>query len=107
LKSSDPTNNQQIFCREIHSQKEFNEVEGEEKYRVETSNSFAALEDFSAKGDINRACYTARENIKISVKENPGYNKLKKHEPWFREWSANYYTFERKPNFSGHSSQAK
>jgi hypothetical protein len=51
LKPSNPTNNPQIFCREIHSQKGLNEVDGEEKYRVETSNSFAALEDFSAKGD--------------------------------------------------------
>jgi hypothetical protein len=35
--------------------------------------------------DINSACETIRENIKISAKESLGYFEFKKHKPWFDE----------------------
>jgi hypothetical protein len=61
------------------------EVKGKEQYRVEISNSFAALENLEAEVDINRAWETIRENNKVSVKEGLGNYELKKHKPWFYE----------------------
>jgi hypothetical protein len=40
-------------------------VEGKEKYRVEVSNRFAALEDLDAEVEINAIWETIREKIKI------------------------------------------
>jgi hypothetical protein len=65
--------------------KKLNEVEGKEKYLVEVSNRFAALEDLGAEVKINSAWGMIRENIKISAKESLGYCELKKHKPWFDE----------------------
>jgi hypothetical protein len=65
--------------------KKLNKEQGKEKYRVEVSNRFAALEDLDAEVKINSASETIRENIKISAKESPGYYELKKHKPWFDE----------------------
>jgi hypothetical protein len=56
-----------------------NEVEGKEKYCVEVSNRFAALEDLDAEVEINIIWETIREDIKISVKEVLGYYELKHH----------------------------
>jgi hypothetical protein len=63
--------------------KKLNKVEGKEKYCVEVSNGFAALEDLDAEVEINTIWETIRENIKISAKESLGYYELKKHNPWF------------------------
>jgi hypothetical protein len=52
--------------------KKLNEVEGKEKYHVEVSNRFAALEDPNVEVDVNSAWETIRENIKISAKESLG-----------------------------------
>jgi hypothetical protein len=57
------------FHMEIFDLNKLNEVEGKEKYRVEVSNGFAALEDLDAEMEINSAQRTIRENIKISKKE--------------------------------------
>jgi hypothetical protein len=65
--------------------KELNDVEGKVKYRVEVSNSFAALEDLDAEVEINSAWETIRENINISAKKRISYYELKKHMPWFDE----------------------
>jgi hypothetical protein len=62
-----------------------NEIEGKEKYRVEVSNRFAAVEDLDAEEEINGAWVTIRENINISAKDSLGYYELKKHKPWFDE----------------------
>jgi hypothetical protein len=43
------------FHTEKFSLKKLNEVEGEEQYRVEISNSFAALEHLDAELQINNA----------------------------------------------------
>jgi hypothetical protein len=37
---------------------------------VEVSNRLAALEDLDAQMEINSACETSRENIKISAEES-------------------------------------
>jgi hypothetical protein len=65
--------------------KKLNGVDSKEQYRIEISNRFAASENLGTEVDINRACETIRENIKISAKESLGYYELKKHKPWFDE----------------------
>jgi hypothetical protein len=65
--------------------KKLNEVEDKEQYGVQTSNRFAALENFYTEVDINRTWETIRENIKISGQESLGSYELKKHKPWFYE----------------------
>jgi hypothetical protein len=73
------------FHMERFNLKELNEVEGKEKYRVEVSNRFAALEDLDAEVEINTIWETIRENIKISAIESLGYYEPKQHKPWFDE----------------------
>jgi hypothetical protein len=41
------------FNMERFSPNKLNEIEGKEKYRVEVSNGFAALEDLDAEVEIN------------------------------------------------------
>jgi hypothetical protein len=53
--------------------KKLNEVDGKEQFRIEVLHRFAALDDFDAGVEINRARETIRENIKISDKANLGY----------------------------------
>jgi hypothetical protein len=45
--------------------KKLNELEGKEKYRIEVSNRFAALEGLDAEVEINSAWETIMEIIKI------------------------------------------
>jgi hypothetical protein len=47
--------------------KKLSEVEGKERYHVEISNRFAALENLDSEGDVNKAWETIRENINISL----------------------------------------
>jgi hypothetical protein len=61
------------------------EVEVREKYQVEISNRFAALECLDESFDINNAWESIRENIKSSAKDNLGYQKLKHNKPWFAD----------------------
>jgi hypothetical protein len=75
----------QKFDMERFNLKLLDEVEGKERYRVEISNMFAALENLDYDVDINRAWETMRENIKMSVKESLRYYELKKHKLWFDE----------------------
>jgi hypothetical protein len=56
------------FHMERFNLKKLNKIEGKEKYCVEVSNRFAALEDLDAEVKINTIWETIRENIKISVK---------------------------------------
>jgi hypothetical protein len=56
------------FHMERFNLKKFSEVEGKEKYRVEVSNRFAALEDLDTEVEINIIWEEIRENIKISAK---------------------------------------
>jgi antibiotic biosynthesis monooxygenase (ABM) superfamily enzyme len=54
----------------------------EEKYQIEISNRFAALESLDESFD-NNAWESIMENIKTSAKDNLGYQKLKHNKPWF------------------------
>jgi hypothetical protein len=58
--------------------KELNEVQGKEKYLVEISNRFTALENLDAEVDNNRAWGTIKEDTNISAKKSLGYYELKK-----------------------------
>jgi hypothetical protein len=59
------------------------DIEVKEKYQVEISNRFAALESLNESFNINNAWESIRENIKTSVKNNLGYQKLKHNKSWF------------------------
>jgi hypothetical protein len=51
------------FHMERFNPKKLNEVEGNEQFRVEVSNRFAALEDLGAEVEINSAWEMIRERI--------------------------------------------
>jgi hypothetical protein len=63
--------------------KKLDDTEVKEKYQVEISSRFAALESLDESFDINNAWKSIREIIKTSAKENLGYQKLKHNKPWF------------------------
>jgi hypothetical protein len=50
--------------------KKLHDVEVKEKYQVEISNRFAALESLDESFDINNAWKSIRENIKTLAKDN-------------------------------------
>jgi hypothetical protein len=50
--------------------RKLNELEFRKQYQIEISNRFAALENLSDSGDINRTWENIKENIKTSGKEN-------------------------------------
>jgi hypothetical protein len=50
------------FYMERFNLKKLNEVEGKEKYRIEVSKRFAALEDLNAEVEFNTIWETIREN---------------------------------------------
>jgi hypothetical protein len=50
----------QRFYMQGFNLKKLNEVEGKEKYHIEVSNRFAALEDLVAEVEINSAWETIR-----------------------------------------------
>jgi hypothetical protein len=64
--------------------KKLNDLESNEQHRV-VLNRFAALEDFNAEMDINRAWKMFDGHIKISIKGNLDYYELDKHKTWFDE----------------------
>jgi hypothetical protein len=79
---------EQKFYMERFNLKKLGMVEGKEQYRVEISNRFAALENLDDDVDIDRACETIRENIRISANVILGCYELKKHNRWFEEGSS-------------------
>jgi hypothetical protein len=58
------------FHMESFNLKKLKKVEVKEKYHVEVSDGFAALEDLDAEVEINNAWEMIRENIKILAKES-------------------------------------
>jgi hypothetical protein len=63
--------------------KKLSDVEVKEKYQVEISNRFAALENLDKRMDIKSTWESIRVGIKTSAKENIGYHNLKYNKPWF------------------------
>jgi hypothetical protein len=75
----------QNFDFERFDLKKLDDVEVKEKYQMEISKRFEALESLNESFDINNAWESIRENIKTSAKYNLGYQKLKYNKPWFDE----------------------
>jgi hypothetical protein len=79
------------FYMERFKLRKLNEVRGKEKYGVEISNRFSALEDLDAEVEIYYVWETIRENMKIPTKESLYCYELKKHKPWFDEGCSKLY----------------
>jgi len=58
-------------------------LEVKEKYQIEITNRFAALENLNVDEDVNRVWENIEENIKTSAKESLGLQKWKHHKAWF------------------------
>jgi len=52
---------------------------------ISITNRFAALENLSDDGDINRARENIKVRIKTSAKGSLGLQELKRHKQWFDE----------------------
>jgi hypothetical protein len=73
----------QKFVLEIHDLKKFNDINIKEKYQVEISNRFVALENIDESLHNNSSWETIRDNTKNSAKENLVHHRLKHNKPWF------------------------
>jgi hypothetical protein len=73
------------FHMEGFNLKMLNEVEGKERYRIEISNRFAALENLDELVEVYSSWETIRKHIKITAKKSLSCFELKKHKPWFDE----------------------
>jgi hypothetical protein len=73
----------QKFDREKCNLRKLNEPEVKNKYQIEITNRFTALDNLNTDEDVNRAWETIKENIKASAKESLGLHELKQHKPWF------------------------
>jgi hypothetical protein len=62
----------QKFDLERFDLKKLYDIEVKEKYQVEISNRFAALESLDESFDINNAGESVRKHIKTSAKDNLG-----------------------------------
>ena len=70
---------------ETFNLRRLNELGVRKQYQSEISNRFAALENLSDSEDINKAWENIKENIKTSVKDSLGLQKLKHHKLQFSE----------------------
>jgi hypothetical protein len=73
----------QKFDGEKFNLRKLNELEVKNKYHIEITNRFAALENLNTNEDVNRAWETIKENIKAAAKVSLGLHELKQHKPWF------------------------
>jgi len=73
----------QKFEGEKLNLRKLNELEVKEKYQIEITNRFAALENLDVDEDVNTAWENIKENIKTSAKESVGLYEWKQHKPWF------------------------
>ena len=73
----------QKFEGERFNLRKLHELEVKEKYQIEITNRFAALENLDVDEDVNRAWENIKENIKTSAKESLGLQEWKQHKPWF------------------------
>ena len=73
----------QKFAGERFNLRKLKELEAKEKYQIEITNRFAALENLNVDEDVNRVWENIKENIKTSAKESLGLHEWKQHSPWF------------------------
>ena len=57
------------------------EPEVKEKYQIEITNRFAALENLNVDEDVNRVWVNIKENIKTAAKESLGLHEWKQRKP--------------------------
>ena len=62
----------QKFEGEKSNLSKLKELEVKEKYQIEITNRFAALENLNVDEDVNRVWENIKENIKTSAKESLG-----------------------------------
>jgi hypothetical protein len=65
--------------------RKLNEPEVKEKYQIEITDRFAALENLNVDEDVNRVWESIKENIKTSAKDSLGLHEFKQHKPWFNK----------------------
>ena len=73
----------QTFKGERFNLGKLKELEVKEKYQIEITNRFAALENLKVDKDVNRVWENIKENIKTAAKESLGFQEWKQHKPWF------------------------
>ena len=77
----------QRFDRQRFNLRKLNEPQVWERYQIEITNEFAALENLSDDEDVDRTWENIKENIKTSAKKSLGLYELKQNKPWFdEEW---------------------
>ena len=59
------------------------ELEVKEKYQIEITNRFQALENLNVDEGVNRVWENIKENLKTAAKESLGLHEWKQHKPWF------------------------
>ena len=69
----------QKFEGERFNLRKLKEAEVKEKYQIEITNRFAALENLNVDEDVNRVWENIKENLKTAAKENLGLHEWKQH----------------------------
>ena len=59
------------------------ELEVKEKYQIEITNSFAALENLNVDEDVHRVWENIKKNLKTAAKDSLGLHGWKQHKEWF------------------------
>jgi len=72
-----------LFDRQRSNLRKLNEPEVREKYQIEITNRFAALENLN--DDVKRTWGNIKENIQTSAKESLGLHELNQNKPRFGE----------------------
>jgi len=78
------------FDGERLNQRKLNELDFKEKYQIEITNRFVALENLDDDEDTNRTWENIKENIKTSAKDSLGLHELKQHKSWFDKECLNF-----------------
>ena len=78
-----------------------------EKYQIEITNRFAALENLNVHEDVNRVWGNIKENIKTSAKESLGLHEWKQHKPWFDKECVDFLIRGSRLKCSGYRIQAE
>jgi len=77
----------QRFDKQRFNLRKLNEPEVRERYQIELTNRFVALENVNDDEDVNRTWENNKENIQTSAEEILGLHEVKQNKPWFdEEW---------------------
>jgi len=68
-----------VVSKQAINLRKLNELEVQKQSQINISSRFAALEDLSYNGDLNRAWENIKENNKITAKNSLGLYQLKQH----------------------------